>query len=133
MLLKKLHIFLLAIFLAAVSSAFGQIVGGTISGAVRDKTGAAVAGATVTVRQIETCASRHVNHGKADSIRGKTAVLNCLCLYKRALRFIRRALSVLFGYNALQGKIVRSIEPIRRGPENLYRRFFPDALHRRRR
>lgn len=60
MLLKKLHIFLFAIFLVAVSSAFGQIVGGTISGAVRDKTGAAVAGATVTVRQIETGASRQL-------------------------------------------------------------------------
>ncbi len=60
MLLRKLQLSLLAIFLGAFSPAFGQIVGGTISGAVRDKTGAAVAGATVTVRQIETGASRQL-------------------------------------------------------------------------
>jgi hypothetical protein len=58
MFLRKLQIHLLALFVGAVSLGFGQIVGGTISGAVRDKTGAAVPGATVTVRQIETGASR---------------------------------------------------------------------------
>jgi hypothetical protein len=57
---RKLKIFLLAIFIGAVSPIFGQIVGGTISGAVRDKTGAAVVGATVNVRQIETGASRQL-------------------------------------------------------------------------
>ena len=57
---RKLNIFLLAIFIGAVSPIFGQIVGGTISGAVRDKTGAAVVGATVNVRQIETGASRQL-------------------------------------------------------------------------
>ena len=60
MLLRKLQISLLAIFLGAVSPAFGQIVGGTISGAVRDKTGAAVPDAIVIVRQIETGASRQL-------------------------------------------------------------------------
>ena len=60
MLLRKLQIYLLTIFLGAVSPAFGQVVGGTISGAVRDKTGAAVPGARVTVRQIETGASRQL-------------------------------------------------------------------------
>ena len=60
MLLKRLQIFLLAILLGSSSLAFGQIVGGNISGAVRDKTGAAVPGAIVVVRQIETGASRQL-------------------------------------------------------------------------
>jgi hypothetical protein len=58
--LKKLHLAFLAILISAFSPAFGQIVGGTISGAVRDKTGAAVVGATVVVRQTETGASRQL-------------------------------------------------------------------------
>jgi hypothetical protein len=57
---KKLHLAIFAIFISAFSPAFGQIVGGTISGAVRDKTGAAVVGATVVVRQTETGASRQL-------------------------------------------------------------------------
>jgi hypothetical protein len=60
MLLRKLQIALLALFVGLVSPAVGQIVGGTISGAVRDKTGAAVPEAIVTVRQIETGASRQL-------------------------------------------------------------------------
>jgi hypothetical protein len=39
-------------------AAHAQIVGGTISGLVKDSTGASLAGATVTVRQIETGATR---------------------------------------------------------------------------
>ena len=60
MLVRKLHFFLFAILLSALSPAFGQIVGGTISGTVHDKTGAAVVGANVAVRQIETGASRQL-------------------------------------------------------------------------
>ena len=60
MFLKKLHIAFLAIVISAFSPTFGQIVGGTISGAVHDKTGAAVVGATVVVRQTETGASRQL-------------------------------------------------------------------------
>jgi hypothetical protein len=60
MLIRKVQILLLALFIGVVSPAIGQIVGGTISGAVRDKTGAAVPEAIVTVRQIETGASRQL-------------------------------------------------------------------------
>ncbi len=58
---RKVHsslILLLLIGLAA--AAYGQIVGGTISGVVRDKTGASLENATVTVRQIETGAVRNL-------------------------------------------------------------------------
>jgi hypothetical protein len=44
--------------LAALSASQAQIVGGSISGTVRDTSGAAVAGATVTVHQNETGATR---------------------------------------------------------------------------
>ena len=44
--------------LVASTTAYAQIVGGTISGIVRDSTGASLAGATVTVRQIETGSTR---------------------------------------------------------------------------
>jgi hypothetical protein len=57
---KKLHLAFLAIVISGFSPAFGQVVGGTISGAVHDKTGAAVVGATVVVRQTETGASRQL-------------------------------------------------------------------------
>jgi hypothetical protein len=57
---KKLHLLFFAIIISALSPAFGQIVGGTISGTVHDKTGAAVVGATVIVRQTETGASRQL-------------------------------------------------------------------------
>src|SRR5579862_9394345 len=60
MLVRKLHVLLLVIVISTVSPAFAQIVGGTISGTVHDKTGAAVVGANVTVRQIETGASRQL-------------------------------------------------------------------------
>ncbi len=50
---------ILAVLLLVISiAAHAQIVGGTISGTVKDSTGAALAGATVTVRQIETGATR---------------------------------------------------------------------------
>ena len=49
---------LLAFLVAAISPAYGQIVGGTVSGTVHDATGAALSGARVTVRQIETGATR---------------------------------------------------------------------------
>lgn len=48
----------IAISLFLVSTARGQIVGGTIGGIVRDSSGAALGGATVLVRQIETGTSR---------------------------------------------------------------------------
>ena len=48
----------LFVFLAAALSAHAQIVGGTIAGVVHDSSGAAVSGATVTVRQTETGATR---------------------------------------------------------------------------
>ncbi len=50
---------LFAVLLLAISTiAYAQIVGGTISGTVYDSSGASLAGATVTVRQIETGATR---------------------------------------------------------------------------
>ena len=50
---------ILAFLLLAISiAAHGQIVGGSISGLVKDSTGAALAGATVNVRQTETGATR---------------------------------------------------------------------------
>jgi len=64
---EKLHRILLAVFVTVapvVAIAFGsapagaQIVGGTINGTISDSTGAAVPGATVTVRQIDTGATR---------------------------------------------------------------------------
>jgi hypothetical protein len=54
----KLSSLLFALFLGGAFAAHAQIVGGTISGLVKDSTGASLAGATVTVRQIETGASR---------------------------------------------------------------------------
>ncbi len=54
----KLAVFLIALLLGAFSPSYAQVVGGTISGTVRDATGASMSGATVTVRQIETGAAR---------------------------------------------------------------------------
>ena len=47
-----------AIFLAAAMAAHAQVVGGTIGGTVHDISGASVSDATVTVRQLETGATR---------------------------------------------------------------------------
>jgi hypothetical protein len=59
---KKLHWVFLALLpisvLAWTAAAHAQIVGGSISGVVQDSSGAAVSGATVTVRQTETGATR---------------------------------------------------------------------------
>jgi hypothetical protein len=60
---QKLYLFLILLLVGGVPSAYAQIVGGTISGTVKDTTGAALAGATVTVRQIETGASRTLTTG----------------------------------------------------------------------
>ncbi len=49
--------------LALAAAARAQVVGGTIAGAVHDATGAAIAGATVTVRQLETGATRTLTTG----------------------------------------------------------------------
>ena len=46
-----------AIFVASAAG-FAQVVGGSISGSVKDTTGAAVSGATVVVRNVETGATR---------------------------------------------------------------------------
>ena len=55
----KLHRILAVLPLLVLSvAAHAQIVGGSISGLVKDSTGASLAGATVTVRQIETGATR---------------------------------------------------------------------------
>ena len=54
----RFRISLFVLFLAGAAAADAQIVGGTISGVVHDKTGAALQGASVTVRQIETGATR---------------------------------------------------------------------------
>jgi len=54
----KLHRIFAALLFAISIAAYAQIVGGTISGTVRDSSGASLAGATVTVRQIETGATR---------------------------------------------------------------------------
>jgi len=54
----KLHYLLLILLIGGATAAYAQIVGGTISGTVREASGATLAGATVTVRQGETGASR---------------------------------------------------------------------------
>ena len=56
--LGKFRIFVFALLIVGAAAAGAQIVGGTISGVVHDRTGAALEGATVTVRQIETGATR---------------------------------------------------------------------------
>jgi hypothetical protein len=59
----KTHLALIVFLVGAISAAHAQVVGGTIGGTVRDSTGAALAGATVTVRQFETGASRTLTTG----------------------------------------------------------------------
>jgi len=56
---------ILALLLFAIGgiAAHAQIVGGTISGTVRDSTGAALSGARVTVKQLETGATRVLTTG----------------------------------------------------------------------
>jgi Carboxypeptidase regulatory-like domain len=54
----KLYRLFAALLLVISTTAYAQIVGGTISGIVLDSSGAALAGATVTVRQVETGATR---------------------------------------------------------------------------
>ena len=51
------------VLLAVAVSTQAQVVGGTISGVVNDPTGATVSDATVTVRQIETGATRTLTTG----------------------------------------------------------------------
>jgi hypothetical protein len=50
--------FILALFVIAALAAHAQVVGANLSGSVHDPSGTAVAGATVTVRQTETGATR---------------------------------------------------------------------------
>jgi Carboxypeptidase regulatory-like domain len=59
-LISRLRISIFVLLLAGVATADAQIVGGTISGVVHDGTGAALKGASVTVRQNETGATRIV-------------------------------------------------------------------------
>lgn len=55
---NKFRQFLLTVLLIAVPSVYAQIVGGSIGGTVRDSSGAAVSGAVVTVKNLETGAAR---------------------------------------------------------------------------
>ena len=57
-LVRKLNFILFAFLLIGALTAGAQVVGGSINGVVHDKTGAALQGVTVTVRQIETGATR---------------------------------------------------------------------------
>ena len=59
----KLNYFLIALFLGGIVVAHAQVVGGTISGTVRETTGAALTDATVIVRQVETGATRRLTTG----------------------------------------------------------------------
>jgi hypothetical protein len=54
----KLHSFLSVLLIGGATAVSSQIVGGTISGTVREATGSTLANATVTVRQGETGATR---------------------------------------------------------------------------
>ena len=54
----QLHRFFIILVFAGALAAHAQVVGGTISGIVRDANGATLSGATVTVRQNETGATR---------------------------------------------------------------------------
>ena len=57
-LVRKLNFILFAFLLIGALTAGAQVVGGSINGVVHDKTGAALQGVTITVRQIETGATR---------------------------------------------------------------------------
>lgn len=54
----RLYRLVAAMVLISALATYAQVVGGTISGAVRDASGASVSGAAVTVRQTETGATR---------------------------------------------------------------------------
>jgi hypothetical protein len=54
----KFRVIALTFLLAAVASVHAQIVGGTIGGTVRDSSGAAVSRANITVKNLETGATR---------------------------------------------------------------------------
>ena len=56
--IDRLRILLYVFLLGGAATAGAQIVGGTISGVVHDKTGATLQGVSVTVRQLETNATR---------------------------------------------------------------------------
>jgi len=56
-------VLLLMIVALAIAPVWGQVDTGTISGTVRDTSGAAVAGATVTARNVNTSAERSVTTG----------------------------------------------------------------------
>ena len=59
----KLHGLFFVLLLGSFVPSHAQVVGGSISGIVQDGTGASLAGATVTVRQIETGATRTLTTG----------------------------------------------------------------------
>ncbi len=56
----RLSVFALALLLSAATITRAQVVGATLTGVVHDASGATIGGATVTVRQIETGATRTV-------------------------------------------------------------------------
>lgn len=58
----KLNYLFITLFFAGIV-AHAQVVGGTISGSVRETTGATLTGATVIVRQVETGAARRLTTG----------------------------------------------------------------------
>ncbi|MFZ0274447.1 MAG: carboxypeptidase regulatory-like domain-containing protein [Acidobacteriaceae bacterium] len=60
---SKLQVLFIAVLLGGWLRIDAQVVGGTIAGAVQDATGAALPGATVTVRQLETGATRTLTTG----------------------------------------------------------------------
>lgn len=59
----RLQVLVIAFLLGGFVPGYAQVVGGSISGTVHDGTGASLAGATVTVRQIETGATRTLTTG----------------------------------------------------------------------
>ncbi|HZP04361.1 MAG TPA: carboxypeptidase-like regulatory domain-containing protein [Terracidiphilus sp.] len=60
---RQIFVLGLAVLFAGSAALQAQIVGATLSGTVRDTTGAALSGAIVTVRQLETGASRQLVTG----------------------------------------------------------------------
>lgn len=54
----SLHRIFITLIFALTLAAHAQVVGGTITGTVRDASGATISGATVTVHQLETGATR---------------------------------------------------------------------------